>query len=100
MLGFVSISDESGPFNVSQKNIDPMMGTATLTMNNVHWDCFYRPMYENWRGNFFEPNASKHNFWAVVFYCPTLDPAHCVPQIDPFETEKDKITESLTMHSA
>lgn len=68
LLGYVHLSDE-GPFTPSLR-AKVFVGKAILTIEkrSMNWDCYYRPVYENWRT---EKNYSSPNYWAVVFFCPS-----------------------------
>eukprot|EP01034_Spumella_vulgaris_P021876 gene21876-27951_t len=86
--------ESDSPFKMIKKNVNPMLGTAMLTIGSNQWSCFYRPLYENWRNNI--DSDTSPNFWAVVFYCPTIDTVMCGAQRDPFE-QKEKLSASLLM---
>lgn len=49
-----------------------MFGTAIIYLGNdtfrESWDCFYRPLFENWRE---ERKCTAPNFWSIVYYCPS-----------------------------
>ena len=73
-LGFV-LHSEDGPFNPSLR-YGGFVGNATVVIKerSIDWNCFYRPVYENWRE---EKNYSKPNYWGVIFYCPSPNFTEC-----------------------
>lgn len=69
ILGYVKLKDRS-PFSHYARNI-PIVGVSPMVISHssVTWNCFYRPMTENWR-------VSKM-YWSVFFFCATPDKDVC-----------------------
>lgn len=69
MLGFGRLNKEKPLYDRSRYG-PPYVGNATLSLGNLKekWPCFWRPLFENWRG---ESDATDPNFWAIFFYCPS-----------------------------
>jgi len=69
LLGYARL-EKSSPFTYKDRNGKAIpIGNATLQIDSsgMDWNCFYRPLWENWRA---ESEATNPNFWAVMFYCP------------------------------
>lgn len=74
LLGFV-LNSEDGQFSPSIR-YGAFVGNATVIIEDrqIDWNCFYRPVYENWRE---EKNYSKPNYWGVMFFCPSPNSTQC-----------------------
>lgn len=94
MLGFGVVST-SYPF-VKRARYNDTIGHANIVINNqidMVMDCKYRPLYENWR----EDSDYFVNYWATVFYCPSVDKRLCARLVKTSTSSTSRITVDLNM---
>eukprot|EP01038_Epipyxis_sp_PR26KG_P017432 gene17432-24101_t len=73
LLGYVLL-ERASPFLLSFRSVKPSIGIGSLIFSNkIHWNCYYRAVYENWRPDM---NVFR-NYWATIIYCPCYSYDQC-----------------------
>lgn len=82
-LGFARVNS-AAPFLLKFKHQQPSVGHGELSVGSLHWKCYYRATYDNWRLS--EQLHKEAHFWPVFVYCP----APWTPNQDDTECSKLK----------
>lgn len=96
MLGFVKINS-----TFALERTQAVFGTAIISVSNATytevWDCFYRPLFENWRRE--RDAVPIQYFWSLLFYCPALRAEESCATIAKLMADRETVPVTVRMDS-